>query len=98
MVIQPWPYPDERPRFSWMKRGDVDVSVGAEGITLDTHDHDTLGFLTLGGGYHVTGRVSGHLQVALSGGEVGELYVREGGVGGRVCKVEGDRGVRFGEV
>jgi len=74
VVIQPWPYPEDgRPRDSWMRPGDVDLSVGAEGMTLDTHDHDTLGFLTIGGGYHFTGRVSGHLQAALSGGELGSF-------------------------
>jgi outer membrane protein with beta-barrel domain len=78
VVIQPWPYPDEQPRLSWMKRGDVDLSIGAEGVTLDTHDHDTLGFLTLGGGYHFTGRVSGQLQLGLSGGEVGDFTYADG--------------------
>ncbi len=78
VVIQPWPYPDERPRGSWTKRGDFDVSLGVEGLTLDTHDHDTLGFLTLGGGYHFTGRVSAHVQAELSAGEVGS-FTYEGG-------------------
>ena len=78
VVIQPWPYPDDRPRASWTKRGDFDVSLGVEGLTLDTHDHDTLGFLTLGGGYHFSGRVSAHVQAELSAGEVGSFTYEDG--------------------
>jgi len=78
VVIQPWPYPVERGAVSWMKKGDFDVAVGAEGMTLDTHDHDTLGFLTLGGGYHFTGRVSGQVQLGLSGAEVGSFTYTDG--------------------
>ena len=78
VVIQPWPYPDEGARGSWTTRGDFDVSVGVEGLTLDTHDHDTLGFLMLGGGYHLSGRVSAHVQAELSAGEVGSFTYEDG--------------------